>query len=857
MAYGVFYCDPNLRIMRIAILALISLCLAAGSAFAQPVRSASYEKMIETANKAMENHDYYNALEWYEKAYEEKEDDSLVPLIAEMHYQLRDYSRAERWYSRLLRRDRDAAYVDKRFDYGRILKMNEKYPEAITELQQFVVETDNDSLRTLAKIEITGAEMAMEMPQTNKGATIENAGRDINGPLSEYSAVITRDGNTMYFTGFEGKEVIYFDEVKEENYARVFTSAKGDRGWGKPEPLSDEINRPGFHTSNVALSPDNNTMFFTRAQMEGNVLSSSELYYSVGGHGNWEPAREVMGVNGDYVVKHPAVGELFGREVLFFVSNMPGGHGGYDLYYATREGEGTYSAPVNLGTVVNSIGDESSPYYRDGTLYFSSTGHPGIGGYDIFYSTWDGQRWSEPTNLGYGYNTSVDDRFFALDPEGYKGVLISNRPGGRSAHGRTCCDDIYTLDIARIYADLIVGLFTEDKQVLKGGTVSVVPMQNNRPGTPNKKTSETGNRFDFDLELDMPYLVVAEHPDYYADTAEFNTAGLTASKTFEERFYLKAKPKPPAEPLYDTITIEEPIVLENILYDFDSDRIRPEAETDLQVVLELLNQYPEMVIELRSHTDYRGDDAYNLDLSQRRAESARRWLIRAGIPRARMEAKGYGETVPYTVKAKDAAAHPFLKEDDVLTQAYIDKLASEQQREVAHELNRRTEFQILEGPTSIIIERQRLKKQDTNQQPDRQALPGSQTPAADSLQISKMSSLYGRKDLQGVPIMHFEERAVDFGKVKKGEKRQHTFVFVNKGDTPLVISGIAACDCTTTEYSSDPVNPGDQGKIEVTFDSTEKEEAETITLDIILENTVPDTGNPIIERIQYSFDLLK
>ncbi len=813
--------------------------------------------MIETANEAMANRDYYNALEWYEKAYEEQQDDSLVPLIAQMHYQLRDYSRAERWYSRLLRRDRDGSYVDKRFDYGRILKMNEKYPEAISELQQFVIETDNDSLRNLAKIEITGAELAMEMPQTNKGATIENAGRNINTPLSEYSAVLTRDGNTMYFSGFDGKDVIYFDEVKEENFARIFTSSLEDRGWGKPEALSDEINRPGFHTSNVALSPDNNTLFFTRAQLEGNVLSSSQLYYSVGGPGNWGPAREVSGINGDYAVKHPAVGELFGREVLFFVSNMPGGYGGYDLYYATREGEGAYGDPVNLGEILNTPGDESSPYYRDGTLYFSSTGHPGIGGYDIFYSTWNGQRWSEPTNMGYGYNTSVDDRFFTLDPEGYKGALISNRPGGRSAHGRTCCDDIYTLDIARIYADLVVGLFTEDKQVLKGGTVSIVTMQNNRPGSPSKKSSDTGNRFDFDLELDMPYMVVAEHPDYYPDTAEFNTAGLTASKTFEERFYLKAKPKPPTEPLFDTITIEEPIVLENILYDFDSDRIRPEAESDLQVVLDLMNQYPEMIIELRSHTDYRGDDNYNINLSQRRAESARRWLIREGVPRARMEAKGYGETVPYTVKAKDAAAHPFLSEGTELTPDVIDALPTDTEREVAHELNRRTEFKILEGPTTIVIERHRLRKQDTNQQPDRQALPTAPRQMTDSLEISKMSSLHGRTNLKGVPIMHFAERSVDFGEVKKGEKRQYTYTFVNRGDTPLIISGIAACDCTSTEFSTDAVPPGGKGKIEVTFDSSEKDEAETITLDIILDNAVPETGNPIIERIQYSFDLIK
>jgi peptidoglycan-associated lipoprotein len=837
--------------MRIALIASLFICLAL-SAWSQPIQKASYSTMLKVAGERLDTKDYYNALEWYEKAYEERRDDRLVPIIADLHYRLRDYNRAERWYARLLRRDDENAFADMRFRYGRLLKMNGKYEEAIPELQRFIDYTRNDTLKTLAQNELTGAEMGLELPNTTQGVTVEYAGRDINSAFSEYSAVLGRDGSTMYFAGFgDTDDVIIFDEVKPEYFARIFTSQKGDRGWDDPTPLGQEINRPGFHNSNVALSADGNTMFFTRATLDGNVMNGGKIYYSVGGDGSWGPAQELAGVNGDYIAKHPAPGELFGRAVLFFSSDMAGGYGGFDLYYATRVGEGAYGDPVNLGPRINTPGDEETPYYRDGTLYFSSTGHPGIGGFDIFYSAWDGQRWSDPTNMGKAYNTSVDDRFFSLDAEGYAGTLTSNRPGGRSVHGRTCCDDIYTVQIARLYADLVVGLFTEDRQILKGGTVSIIPMQNNRPGSPTRQEQETGNRFDFDLELDMPYLVIAEHEDYYPDTAQFNTAGLTESKTFEQRFYLKPKPVAPPEPLYDTITIEEPIVLENILYEFDSDRIEDEAESDLQVVKELMEQYPDMIIELRSHTDYRGDDAYNETLSQRRAESARRWLIREGVPRARMEAKGYGENVPYTVKAKDAALHDFLQEGDVLTPGFIDSLSNEAQREVAHAFNRRTEFQIIEGPTSIIIERKRLRRQENNEGPNRQQLPGG-----DSIEIHPLSSLYGKKNLKGVPIMHFEERIVDFGAVKRGEQREHIYSFVNRGDTDLVISIISACDCTTTEYDTDPVKPGEGGRIKVIFDSTEKEEAEVIDVDIILENVMPGSGAPIIETLQYKFDII-
>jgi len=833
--------------MRIAIL-LAGFLSWGAIAFGQPVNKATYESMLRIANEQLAEQDYYNALEWFEKAYEERNEASLVPIIADLHYKLRDYNRAERWYTRLFRRDEEGQYDDLRFRYGRILKMNGMYEEAIGELQQFINYTNNDTLRTLARNELTGAEMGLEMPNTTQGATVEHAGRDLNSPFSEYSAVPGRDGNTVYFTSFgDTREAIVFDEVKEEYFARAFTSTKGERGWEDPVALSDEINRPGFHIGNVAISPDGNTLFFTRAQLQGNTLEDSKIHYSIGGEGSWGAAREVAGVNGDYIAKQPSVGELFGREVLFFVSDMAGGYGGFDIYYATRLGEGEYGDPVNLGPVINTVGDEETPYYRDGTLYFSSTGHPGIGGYDIFYSGWNGERWSDPANMGKAYNTSLDDRYFTLDKDGYTGFLTSNRPGGRSTHGRTCCDDIYTVSIARIYAALVAGLFTEDREVLKGGTVTILPMQNNRPGTPAAQTQETGNRFDFDLELDMPYLVIAEHPDYFPDSVQLNTAGLTESKTYEERFYLRARP---VEPLYDTLTIEEPIVLENILYDFDSDRIRDEAERDLEVIHSLMTEYPDMKIELRSHTDYRGNDDYNERLSQRRAESARRWLIREGIPRDRMEATGYGENVPYTIKAKNAAEHPFLREGDVLTPSYIDSLSSEDQQEIAHEYNRRTEFKIIDGPTSIIIERTRLLRQDSNQQPDRQRLPQN-----DSIRIHRLSSLYGQKNLKGVPIMDFEKRIVDFGVVKKGEKREFVYQFTNRGDTELVISIVSACDCTTTEYSTSPVQPGGKGQIKVTFDSSSKDEAEVIDVDIFLENTMPENDVPIIETLQYKFDI--
>ena len=842
---------------KLLLLFIVGFTAFSTGLWAQPITTSTFETMIKTAEEKLGEQDYYNAVEWYEKAYDEQSDRTLIPTIAELHEKLRDYARAERWYRTLLRRDPENQYAQYRFPYGRMLKMNGKYLEAIEELQQFIVWTDDIDLKKRAENELTGAEMAQEMGGS-QGVTMEPLGRSINGALSEYSPKFGPDGNTIYLAKLDGDDAIVIDESNPNYHAKIYRSTRNEEGeWEKPEVLNEDINRPGLHTTNVAFSPDGRYMFVTRAVLQGSEVFQSKLYYSVNGE-DWGATQEVAGLEGDFNVKHPAVGELFGDQVLFFVSDMDGGEGGMDVYYAPIKGEGVVGDPVNLGSTINTPADEITPFYRDGTLYFSSVGHPGMGGYDIFFSTWNGSEWSEPLNMGSGYNTSLDDRYFSLDQEGYKGFLASNREGGgRSAHGRTCCDNIFEFEIAKLYADLVVGVFDEGRKPLLGGTVFLAQMQNDIQGNVLDQTQENGNRFDFGLDLEMPYKVVATREGYYPDSITFNTVGVTESKTFTHRFFLKAMPKPEPEPEFDTITIEEAIVLENILYDFDDDRIKPEAESDLQVVYELMTEYPDMKIELSSHTDNRGDDFYNRDLSQRRAESARRWLMRKGIVRARIDAVGYGESKPQTVSEKAAARNDYLTQGDVLTGSYIDSLATEEQMEVAHELNRRTEFKIVEGPTSITIKRTRLRKNPVN---DRESNI-SDAKKEDTIKIHEFSSLYGIKDFKGVPILQFKERTIEFGSVKKGDKREHIYEFTNVGDTDAVISLISACDCTTTDFTKRTIPPGESAEILVIFDSSEKDEAETIDIDIILENEFLDkrlmepTMMPIIERIQYTFDI--
>ncbi len=859
---------------------LLVFLLSGLSVFAQPLNRPTYAMMVAEAENQMEKKDYYRALEWYEKAYEESKDRELTIILADLSYMLRDYRDSERWYSRALRKSRKVKEVpeEKRFEYARSLKMNEKYEEAIAEFDQFLKYTKDPVRKELAELEKVGCEYAL-VAKEDEQVSLTHGGKNVNTKISEYSPYLTNDNQTLFYSSLNSDEVIELEEGDQESFAKIYKSTRSDKGWSEGEVLGENINRVGYYNTNVRLSPDEKRMFFTRAETSGSVLTTSKIYMSESAGGVWGPAEELPSVNGDFLSKSPAVGELFGKEVLFFVSDMEGGEGGYDIYYATYKGGGQFGDPVNLGPQINTIGNEDTPFYRDGVLYFSSEGHPGIGGYDIFRSDWNGTRWSKPQNMGKPFNSSVDDLYFMLDKEGYHGALASNRiaEGARSLHGKTCCNDIYNVSLKKITADLVAMTYdSETKDPLKNVTLEIYEVTDNGNKLIETKTNATGNNFDFPLELDKSYMITGYTENYDADTAYFNTVSLFDSKTFNERLDLV-----PGE-VVEVLRREEPFVLENILYAFNSDKIEPEAEPDLEFIQGLMTRYPEMVIELSSHTDSRGTDAANENLSQRRAESARRWLVRNGISRDRIQAKGYGESKPQTVNAKSNERFPFLPVGQVLTEEYINTLsADEAQFEAAHQLNRRTEFKIIEGPTSIIIEEERLiqignRKVDGEQkaEPKKEEkksrrrgggdsiiqLPGVPAPKQTDppVEIHKLSSLYGKKDLKGFPIMHFEERIFDMGEVKKGEIREHIFHYTNRGDTTLDIDLVQVCECTEKEYSPTTVEPGGKGWIKVIFDSNKADaDQEESDVDIYLKNIDPEIDAPVFERVKYTFKVVE
>jgi len=700
--------------MKLLFNILFLFLLSASVLSAQPLNRNTPEKILMAAEEATIAKNYYAALQQYEQLYSDSENSDLLIRMADLNFKLRDYASAISLYSKFYKGENVNSEPGKRLDYGRALKMVGKYSEAIKQFDLFGKGLASAQDIQFMKSEKTGALNAMDAVSDDK-VSVVNIGSELNTRNSEYSPFLSSDGN-LYYSSLVEEEITALDAGNIESFGtKILVSTKNGDNYDRPRTLGNNINRPGYFTSNVTVSPSGKEMIFARQLLSGgNVITESKLYRSVKGDQGWGPAQPLESINGNSQVKSPAFGELFGKEVLFFVSNKAGGYGGYDIYYSDLIGENKYTEARNLGAVINGPKDEDTPFYRNGRLYFSSNGHAGMGGYDIFSADWNAQKWSTPKNIGMPYNSSVDDLYFSLDESGTEGYLVSNRPdpSAKSLKGNTCCNDIYKVKIEEVEVNLLARTLDGASGLnLNGATVNVVPKNNDGTILTQTKNNVVGNDFAFLLSLNTNYWIIASAEGFESDTLEISTSKITATTTFERKLNLKpivvAPPAPP-EPTYVTITTEKAFVLENILYDYDDDKITTSAEQDLIVLQGLMNDYPDMVIELSSHTDSRGPASYNKKLSQRRAESARKWLMEKGIAGQRIIAKGYGFSQPKEVGDVLNNRYPFLTMGTILNDASIAKIIGDDNQEVAHQVNRRTEFKIVSGPTSIKIEEKKL-----------------------------------------------------------------------------------------------------------------------------------------------------
>jgi peptidoglycan-associated lipoprotein len=695
--------DHPMKKSIVLILTLVALSLTAS--MAQPINRPTPESNRKAAMIADSTNNPYAALELWQDVYDVTKDKPVLKEIARNQYLIRDYVKAEKTYSKLVLRDRKGEYTELKYWLAMSMKANAKYAEAEDMFNQYIAEGADDMLKKKAKVEIAGCQLGVKAKPA-ENIIITNAGKKVNSPQTEASP--SANNGELYFTSMKAKDVITIDGKEGDWYTKIYSAGPGKAPgeYGDPTVLGTQINREGFVQGNVSITPDGKTMYFTRVQMNNNVMSESKIFYAKKGADGWGAASEVKGVNGDYLAKHPCEGELFGEKVLFFVANMTGGKGGDDIFYATKKGDGQFGLPVNLGAVVNTAGDEATPFYRDGKLYFSSNGLPSLGGFDVFETQWNGSVWSTPKPLPMGINTSLDDLYYSVAAaDGMSGFLVSNRPGPNNLKSATCCDDIYTWEYERIKVEVVAKTFRfkkkgeKENQPLTGCIVQIYDVTEKNPMKVEEKNNGAANDFSFTLAPEKSYKLIASRDGYVGDTISINTVGIKKSTTVEKKLTLHTVKKEEPAPTEIEVEHDKPILLSNIYYDYDKWDIKPESEPDLQSLVDLMTEHPDMKIELRSHTDSRGRDDYNMTLSQKRAESAKSWIVAKGISGDRIVAKGYGET-------------------QLLNGCTNGVQCSEDE----HRLNRRTEFVITAGPTVIKIKtREKVIPKDAGDKPKTKA----------------------------------------------------------------------------------------------------------------------------------------
>lgn len=627
----------------------------------QSIAQKSY--LDEADFKLYQEEKYFEAIEMYKKAYvKEKGRDvkaEIIYKIAESYRMSDQAEQAEVWYEKsiIAQYDDPTAHL-----YLADMKMRRgKYDEALVEYQKYAALKPADPR---GKLGIESAQEAQNWVDNPENFIVEPVVL-INSEYYDYRPIFAdkKNDEIIFSSTREGSIGNKISEVTGDNFDDLYYTKRDKKGkWSEPVLVEGEEVNTEASEGAAAFNSRKNTMYFTRCKFEKNGYLGCQIY-SAKQQGSKFAQVELIPIASDSaIVAHPTLTP--DDKVLVFVSDMAGGQGGKDLWYVKEQSRNNWSEPINLGPEVNTPGDEMFPYIREnGDLYFSSTGHVGMGGLDIFHAKKKGEaKWGDVRNMKAPINSSANDFGIVFDGNSEKGYFSSNREGGRGQ------DDIWEFQEPPILFVLKgIVLDEETGEPLTAATVSLIGTD----GTSAEKQTATDGTFEFARNGDKSYInentsysITVSKPNYLNAKGKESTVNVTESKIFAHR--------------YELIPItDQPIKLPEILYDFNKTTLTEQAKDSLDYLYDILIDNPTLVIELRANTDSRGSDSYNLKLSQGRAESAVKYLASRGIELDRMEPKGYGET------------------NLLISDEEINKLATEEEREAAHQLNRRTEFSVL------------------------------------------------------------------------------------------------------------------------------------------------------------------
>ena len=638
------------------------------------------------------------AITAYQNAIRYKQDDSLTHLyMGQLHMRNGSYKEAAKHFQMAI--DSLSMVYHNSKESG---NTGDSEQRSDKENAQFLNSIDN--YISLAKTGLKAAQQAPDWKKEGSDYTIKRMDL-FNSRRAEYSPMLSGDEDEqLYFTSTrnqaQGDE---YSGITGAKNADIFLSQKDDKGkWSKPQTIDSELNST-MDEGACCFSPDGKSMYLTICKTDPNYPRYATIAVSNRSDASWsKPTELTLSKDTLSSFAHPAVAP--DGQLLYFVSDMPGGLGGFDIWLCQIHGNEVGSLE-NLGEPVNTPGDEMFPTFRpNGDLYFSSDGHPGLGGLDIFIAkskdknlftttettkttlsasgggalaSGEEKKLSKLSELsykiehpGFPLNSQGDDFGMTFEGKRNQGYFCSNRGDTRGY------DHIYSFFNPEIVQTVKGWVYEQDGYELPAAQVYMV----GNDGTNLKLSVRGDGSFTQEIKPNVDYVLLATCKGFLNHQEQLRVDHVTKSEEYVLQFPLA--------------NISAPVLIENIFYDFDKATLRPESTTALDELVRLLNENPNITIELSAHTDYKGSDEYNEGLSQRRAESVVNYLIEHGIPSDRLTPRGYGEGKPKTIKRKVAERYPFLKEGDVLTEEYINKLPEEQQ-EQCNQLNRRTEFIVL------------------------------------------------------------------------------------------------------------------------------------------------------------------
>ena len=618
--------------------------------------------------------EYYDAANQYKKAYaktptkERKLRGERAVKMADCYRRINNTQRAIAAYNNVVRyKQQDSLML---YHLGQQLMKNGDYRSAEKTFQTVIdsLQYTDSPLLPLAEEGLKSAQAAPGLRKEGSKYTIKRED-NFNSRRSDFSPMLCGDAyDQLYFTSTrnqaQGDELSGITGTKPSD---IFFAQKDDKGkWGKVQTIDSELNS-AFDEGACCFSSDGRTMYLTQCKTDPSYPRYAVIVKSQRNDASWSKPTELLIAKDTLsTFAHPAVSP--DDQWLYFVSDMAGGMGGYDIWRASLLTNGTIGVVENLGPPINTAGNEMFPTFRpNGDLYFSSDGHPGFGGLDIFIAK------------------PVSDEIFAISDDDNSLLTTHYQCDARG------WDHIYSFSKAEVLVTVKGWVYEMDGYELPAAQVYMV----GNDGTNQKLSVKGDGSFTQEIQTGVDYVLLGTCKGYLNHKQELRIDTATVSNEYVLQFPLA--------------NISAPVLIENIFYDFDKATLRPESATALDQLVKMLNDNPHITIELSAHTDFKGSSEYNERLSQRRAESVVNYLIDHGIAADRLTPKGYGEGKPKTIKRKAAERYPFLKEGDVLTEEFVTALKDEEQQEQCNQMNRRTEFIVLRTTYGMFDEEGRLK----------------------------------------------------------------------------------------------------------------------------------------------------